>query len=77
MAVQAELEVLVLKLEATAEPTGVEEHSDSFKSGKNKPHINSVSFLDALLESKCRIRKLDKRGMVRSPVWQIFKTANR
>ncbi|XP_023195982.1 Hermansky-Pudlak syndrome 3 protein isoform X2 [Xiphophorus maculatus] len=32
VAVQAELEVLVLKLEATAEPTGVEEHSDSFKS---------------------------------------------
>ncbi|KAM4738762.1 BLOC-2 complex member HPS3 isoform 2-T2 [Anableps anableps] len=32
VAVQAELEVLVLKLEATAEPTAVEEHSDSFKS---------------------------------------------
>uniref|UniRef100_A0A096LR47 HPS3 biogenesis of lysosomal organelles complex 2 subunit 1 n=1 Tax=Poecilia formosa TaxID=48698 RepID=A0A096LR47_POEFO len=32
VAVQAELEVLVLKLEATAEATGVEEPSDSFKS---------------------------------------------
>ncbi|XP_054913676.1 Hermansky-Pudlak syndrome 3 protein isoform X3 [Poeciliopsis prolifica] len=32
VAVQAELEVLVLKLEATAEPTGEEEPSDSFKS---------------------------------------------
>uniref|UniRef100_A0A096LPR8 HPS3 biogenesis of lysosomal organelles complex 2 subunit 1 n=1 Tax=Poecilia formosa TaxID=48698 RepID=A0A096LPR8_POEFO len=36
VAVQAELEVLVLKLEATAEATGVEEPSDSFKSDRNQ-----------------------------------------
>ena len=35
MAVQAELEVLVLKLEATSEPTAVEESVDTNKSGKN------------------------------------------
>uniref|UniRef100_A0A096MD02 HPS3 biogenesis of lysosomal organelles complex 2 subunit 1 n=1 Tax=Poecilia formosa TaxID=48698 RepID=A0A096MD02_POEFO len=42
VAVQAELEVLVLKLEATAEATGVEEPSDSFKSAVSSSLVDSV-----------------------------------
>lgn len=39
MAVQAELEVLVLKLEATSEPTTKEESSDMFKNSKKKENL--------------------------------------
>ncbi|XP_014903091.1 BLOC-2 complex member HPS3 isoform X3 [Poecilia latipinna] len=63
VAVQAELEVLVLKLEATAEATGVEEPSDSFKS-EDYPEEQS----DFLLVPKHQELLGDRAGACDVPV---------